>query len=74
MSYSNLIKNATLLNSQVIDKRNNMSEPTLNNCNEPGFINNLNIDPPPPFCREGKSIKSSGTISQQPFSENQKDM
>jgi hypothetical protein len=51
-----------------------MSEPTLNNCNEPGFINNLNIDPPPPFCREGKAIKSSGTISQQPFSENQKDM
>lgn len=51
-----------------------MSEPTLNPCNEPGFISDLNIDPPPPFCREVKSIKTSGTIDHMPYPESQKDV
>lgn len=51
-----------------------MSEPTLNPCNEPGFIQDLNIDPPPPYCRDGKTITSSGTIDKKPFYESQKDV
>jgi hypothetical protein len=51
-----------------------MSEPNLNPCSEPGFIPDPNIDSPPPFCREGKTISSSGTITDKPFSENQKDV
>ncbi len=51
-----------------------MSDSNLNPCNEPGFITDLNIDPVPPFCREPKSIKSSGTIDHKPFLENQKDV
>lgn len=51
-----------------------MSEPTLNPCNEPGYIKDLNIDTPPPFCRDGLSQKSSGTIDHKHFSESQKDV
>lgn len=51
-----------------------MSEPTLNPCNEPGNIRDLNIDLPPPYCREGETIKSSGTINKKPFLESQKDV
>jgi len=51
-----------------------MSEPTLNPCNEPGPIKDLNIDPAPPFCREGKKISSSGTITDQPFLDSQQDV
>jgi hypothetical protein len=51
-----------------------MSEPNLNPCSEPGFIKDPNIDRPPPFCRDGKTISSSGTIRDKPFSENQKDV
>lgn len=51
-----------------------MSEPTLDPCGEPGPIKNLNIDPPPPFCREGKKVSSSGTITDKPFFENQNDV
>lgn len=50
-----------------------MSEPNLNPCGEPGFIQDLNIDPPPPYCREGKTVSSSGTITDKPFYESQKD-
>lgn len=51
-----------------------MSEPVLNPCPEPGDIKNLNVDQPPPFCREGLTIKSSGTIANKPFQDNQKDV
>jgi hypothetical protein len=51
-----------------------MSEPTLNPCNEPGFINDLNIDPAPDYCRDGKTISSSGTINKKPFYESQNDV
>lgn len=51
-----------------------MSDPTLNPCNEPGPIPDLNIDQPPPFCRDGKKISSSGTIADKPFFESQEDV
>lgn len=51
-----------------------MSEPTLNPCNEPGFINDLNVDPSPEYCRDGKTISSSGTITKKPFYENLNDV
>jgi len=52
-----------------------MSEPNnLVSCNEPGFIKNLNIDPPPPYCRDGETEKSSGTIDHKDFLESQKDV
>jgi len=58
-----------------IDKeRGIMSEPTLVPCNEPGFIQDLNIDGPPPYCRVGESDKSSGTIDHKDFLDNQKDV
>ena len=51
-----------------------MSDQTIVPCNEPGFIKNLNIDPPPPYCREGESEKSSGTIDHKQFFDSQKDV
>lgn len=51
-----------------------MSESNLNPCNEPGYVPDLNIDGPPPYCREGKAIGSSGTIDRKPFLESQKDV
>ena len=52
-----------------------MTEPNnLVSCNEPGYIKNLNIDPPPPYCREGETEKSSGTIDHKDFLDSQKDV
>lgn len=51
-----------------------MSDKNLNPCNEPGGIPNLDIDPPPPYCRDGETIKTSGTIDKQPFLDSQKDV
>lgn len=52
-----------------------MSDPNnMPPCQPPAYLEGLNIDPPPPFCREAKSIKSSGTISPKPFKESQKEM
>jgi hypothetical protein len=42
-----------------------MTNPDLNPCNEPGYIKDLNVDQPPPYCREtgidecGNPIKDS---------------
>lgn len=47
---------------------------TLNPCNEPGGIKDLNVDPIPPYCREALKEKSSGTIENKPFPESQKDV
>jgi hypothetical protein len=52
----------------------NMSEPNLNPCSEPNFIKDLNVDPSPPYCREGESAQSSGTINKKPFYENLNDV
>lgn len=44
-----------------------MAEPNnLNPCNEPGNIK-THVDQPPPFCREGLTQPSSGTIDHEPF-------
>jgi len=51
-----------------------MNDPTLNPCNEPGPIQDTNIDSAPPFCRDGKKISSSGTITDKPYLENQEDV
>lgn len=51
-----------------------MSEPKLNYCGEPNLIKGLNIDPPPPFCREAEFEKTSGTIDKKPFFESQSDV
>lgn len=51
-----------------------MSEPTLVPCNEPGPIKSLNIDTPPPYCRDQITDKSSGTIDHKNFIDNQKDV
>lgn len=51
-----------------------MAEPDLNPCNEPGAIKNLNIDPPPPYCREGLEEATSGTIQSTPYLTSQKDV
>jgi hypothetical protein len=51
-----------------------MNDPTLNPCNEPGPIQDLNIDSAPPYCRDGKKISSSGTITDKPFLESQEDV
>jgi type II secretory pathway component PulC len=51
-----------------------MSEPTLPSCTPPGFIPDLNIDPPPPYCRDGNAESSSGTISHKPDLQSQKDV
>jgi hypothetical protein len=51
-----------------------MNDPTLNPCNEPGPIQDLNIDSAPPYCRDGKKISSSGTITDKPFLESQSDV
>jgi|LakMenEpi03Aug12_release.lakeMendotaPanAssembly.Ray.scaffolds.fasta_scaffold56521_6 hypothetical protein len=51
-----------------------MSEPNLNPCSEPGFIDDINIDPSSPYCREGQVISSSGTIDKKPFKESQSDV
>jgi hypothetical protein len=50
-----------------------MSESNLTPCNEPGLIKNL-TEPPPPFCREGETLKSSGTIDHEPFLDNKRDV
>ncbi len=51
-----------------------MSEPTLNSCNEPGFVKDLNTDKPLEYCREAKVERSSGTIDQKPYLESLKDV
>jgi hypothetical protein len=51
-----------------------MSEPNLNPCGESNFVEDLNIDKPPPFCREQKVETSSGTIHSKPYLESQKDV
>lgn len=51
-----------------------MSESDLNPCNEPGKIKNLNIDPSPEYNEDETVKKSSGTIGQQPYMDNQKDV
>jgi hypothetical protein len=51
-----------------------MAEPDLVPCNEPGYIQSLNVDTPPPFCREGLAEKSSGTIRQEPYLTSQADV
>jgi hypothetical protein len=51
-----------------------MSEPNLNPCGESNFVEDLNIDKPPPFCREQKVETSSGTIPSKPYLESQKDV
>lgn len=50
-----------------------MSEPNFTSCNEPEFVPDPNIDSPPKYCRDAKTISSSGTIFEKPFIENQKD-
>lgn len=50
-----------------------MSNPDLNPCNEPGGIKDLNIDTPPPFCRDGLQEKGSGTIDHKPYVSSQSD-
>lgn len=51
-----------------------MPEPDLNPCNEPGYVKDLNIDGPPPYCREEEVELSSGTINKKPFFSSQKDV
>lgn len=51
-----------------------MSESDLNPCNEPGQVPDLNIDTPPPYCRDGLADKDSGTLDKKPFLESQKDV
>jgi hypothetical protein len=51
-----------------------MAEPDLTPCNEPGSIKDLNIDTPPPFCRDGLQEKSSGTIDHTRHLSNQRDV
>jgi hypothetical protein len=51
-----------------------MEDSNLVPCNEPGNIQDLNIDPIPPYCRDGESEVSSGTIDHKPFFESQKDV
>jgi len=51
-----------------------MAEPDLNPCNQPGYVQDLNIDTPPPFCREGLAEKSSGTIGKEPYLTSQADV
>lgn len=38
------------------------------------MVADLNIDQPPPYCRDGKAEGSSGTIDQKPYLESQKDV
>lgn len=52
-----------------------MTDPSnLNPCNDPGYIKDLNIDLPPPFCRTTEAVHASGTIDHKPELENQKDV
>ena len=51
-----------------------MTDPSIVKCNEPGYPKNPNIDPPPPYCREGLEEISSGTIDHKPFLTSQKDV
>lgn len=51
-----------------------MTDSNLVPCSEPGNIQDLNIDPIPPFCREGKFELGSGTIDHKPFIESQRDV
>ena len=50
-----------------------MSESNSSSCNQPEFVPDPNTDGPPEYCRDGKTISSSGTIFEKPFIENQKD-
>lgn len=47
-----------------------MTEPN-ESCHAPSFIKDLNIDGPPPYCREAEIIKTSGTIDHQPYPSSQ---
>jgi hypothetical protein len=51
-----------------------MNEPVLNPCNEPGSIQDLNIDLPPPFCRDTNIKQSSGTLDHKQVLDGQKDV
>lgn len=51
-----------------------MTDPSLVRCNDPGYIKDLNIDGPPPYCRDGLDDKSSGTIDHKDFLTSQKDV
>jgi hypothetical protein len=53
---------------------NIMSDPTLVPCQPPGFINDLNIDTPPPYCRDQDYKQSSGTIDHQGILDGQSDV
>lgn len=50
-----------------------MTQPDLNPCNEPGLIKDLNIDPPPPYCRTGFTEKDSDTLAAKPLPQSQKE-
>lgn len=50
-----------------------MSENSIDRCQEPGGIPDLNIDGPPKYCREAEFVKGSGTINKKPFLESQKE-
>lgn len=47
-----------------------MSEPSLNPCQEPGYVKDLTTDGPQPYCREALTEKASGTIDKKPLLEN----
>lgn len=51
-----------------------MEDSNLVPCNEPETIKDINIDLPPPFCRESFSEIDSGTINKEPFLTSQKDV
>lgn len=51
-----------------------MAEPDLIPCNDPGLVPDRNIDLPPPYCREGLTEKTSGTIDHAPYLESQRDV
>lgn len=51
-----------------------MTDSNLNPCGEPGYVPDLNIDQPPPYCREAVVEGASGTIDHKEILESQKDV
>jgi hypothetical protein len=51
-----------------------MSDSNLTPCNDPGYVPDINIDPIPTYCRDGKERGSSGTIDHKPYLESQRDV
>lgn len=51
-----------------------MEDSNLVPCNEPETVKDINIDLPPPYCREGFSEIDSGTINHKPFLTSQRDV